>query len=165
MSEVTCKSGLTEAESRQSSGHSFLALLACGVGFTFRVLTMGNWINEFGISGQEAGGIFGCSLWPIAVTMILFGMIVDKVGYKPSMYIAFALQAVSVVMCATAGTPEALKWGCFMAGLGHGIVEAVINPACSSMYTDDKSTKQCTSRSMACRYCCWCSIYHSSWNC
>ena len=142
MSEVvTCKSGLTEKEKSTVFWASFLALLACGVGFTFRVLTMGNWIDEFGISGQEAGGIFGYSLWPIAVTMILFSLIVDKVGYKPSMYIAFILQAVSVVMCATAGDPQALKWGCFMAGLGHGIVEAVINPACSSMYTDDKSTK------------------------
>jgi MFS family permease len=120
---------------------SFLSLLACGVGFTFRVMTMGNWQDEFGISGQDAGVIFGYSLWPIAVTMILFSLIVDKIGYKPSMYIAFILQAISVVMCASAGSPEFLKWGCFMAGLGHGIVEAVINPACSSMYTHDKSTK------------------------
>ncbi|MCH2206336.1 MAG: MFS transporter [Lentisphaerales bacterium] len=141
MSEVTCKSGLTEAEKSTVFWASFLALFACAVGFTFRVMTMGNWINEFGISGQEAGGIFGASLWPIAITMILFSLIVDKVGYKPSIYIAFGLQAVSVILCATAGNADALWWGSFCAGLGHGIVEAVINPACSSMYTEDKSTK------------------------
>ena len=142
MSEaVTCKSGLTEKEKSTVFWASFLALLACAVGFLFRVLTMGNWIKEFGISGQEAGAIFGASLWPIAITMILFSLIVDKIGYKPSIYVAFALQAISVVLCATAQNADALWWGSFCAGLGHGIVEAVINPACSSMYTKDKSTK------------------------
>ena len=141
MSDVTCKSGLSEAEKSTVFWASFLALMACAVGFTFRVMTMGNWMAEFGIDGQEAGGIFGASLWPIAITMILFSFLVDKIGYKISIYGAFILQAISVIMCATAGDANALWWGCFCAGLGHGIVEAVINPVCSSMYTNDKSTK------------------------
>ncbi len=141
MSDVTCKSGLTEKEKFTVFWASFLALLACAVGFTFRVMTMGNWGNEFGLDGQQIGSIFGASLWPIAITMILFSLIVDKVGYKPSIYCAFLLQAVSVFLCSTAKNADILWWGSFCAGLGHGIVEAVINPVCSSIYTKDKSTK------------------------
>jgi hypothetical protein len=80
MSDVTCKSGLSEAEKSTVFWASFLALMACAVGFTFRVMTMGNWMAEFGIDGQEAGGIFGASLWPSAITLILFSFLVDKIG-------------------------------------------------------------------------------------
>ena len=138
---IICKSGLTDKEKAKVFWASFLALLACAVGFTFRVMTMGNWGAEFGLDGQQVGNIFGASLWPIAITMILFSLLLDKIGYKSSIYFAFVLQAVSVVLCATAENADALWWGSFCAGLGHGIVEAVINPVCSSIYTNDKSTK------------------------
>lgn len=118
---------------------SFLSLLAAGVGFAFRVMVLGDWQEEFSLSGQEVGRIFGASLWPIAVTMILFSLVVDKVGPKISMYGAMLLQVLSGILTFTAKTPEALYWACFFAGLGHGIVEAVINPVCSTIYPNEKS--------------------------
>ena len=141
MSEVTCKSGLTDKEKSVVFWASFLALFAASAGFVIKVLTLGRWQDEFGLTGQEAGAIFGHSLWPIAVTMILFSLIVDVVGYKISIYIACALQAAAVLLSIAAKDVNMLIVGSICAGLGHGVVEAVINPACSSMYTDDKSTK------------------------
>lgn len=41
---------------------SFLALLAAGVGFVFRVMVQGEWQSEFGISGKEVGNIVGAAL-------------------------------------------------------------------------------------------------------
>jgi len=118
---------------------SFISLLAAGVGFAYRVMVLGDWGSEFNLSGQELGRIFGASLWPIAVTMILFSLIVDKVGHKISMYGAFLLQALSAILTFLAKDPTALYWAAFCAGLGHGIVEAVINPVCSTMYPNQKS--------------------------
>jgi len=118
---------------------SFLSLMAAGVGFAYRVMVLGQWQSEFNLSGAEVGRIFGASLWPIAVTMILFSLIVDFVGYKPSMYCAFALQALSGVLTFYAGSVEALYWAALCAGLGHGVVEAVINPVCASIYHNEKS--------------------------
>lgn len=118
---------------------SFLALLAAGVGFAYRVMVLGQWQSEFNLTGAEVGRIFGASLWPIAVTMILFSLIVDKVGHKPSIYCAFVLQAVSGILSFLADSPNALFWAAFCAGLGHGIIEAVINPVCASIYSDQKS--------------------------
>ncbi len=118
---------------------SFLALLAAGVGFAFRVMVLGDWQSEFNLTGAEVGRIFGASLWPIAVTMILFSLIVDKVGYKPSIYSAFILQASGGVLTFLADSPETLYWASICAGLGHGIVEAVINPVCASIYYKEKT--------------------------
>ncbi len=118
---------------------SFLALAAAGVGFVFRVMIPDMWASEFQITQAEVGGLTGAALWPIAITMILFSLIVDRVGYKLSMFIAFALQALSVVLTVTAGDTSALWWACFFGGLGHGTVEACINPLCASIYRNEKS--------------------------
>ena len=118
---------------------SFLALMAAGIGFGIRVMSIGLWQGEFGISGDEAGALFGASLWPIAVGMILFSLIVDKIGYKFSMIIAFASLAASSVWTLFAKEIEVLRWSFVIFGFGHGIVEAVINPLCATMYKKNKS--------------------------
>lgn len=138
---TTCQSGLTDTEKNRIFWASFFALLACSVGFTFRVMTMDRWGMEFGLDNQQVGQIFGASLWPIAITMIIFSLLVDKIGYKLSIYIAFALQALSIILTVSADSADALWWGACCAGLGHGVIEAVINPVCASIYTKNKSTK------------------------
>ncbi|MFT4710434.1 MAG: MFS family permease [Bacteroidia bacterium] len=130
---------LSEREKSLLFWASFIALAAAGIGFALRVMFLGKWEAEFGISGTDAGAVFGISLWPIAVTMILFSLILDRVGYRLSMLIACALQLVSVVLTVMAGDLAMLKWACFFGGLGHGVIEACINPLCASMYTTTKS--------------------------
>ena len=50
------------------------------------------------------------------------------------MIFAFALQAISVILTFTAGSYSAMWWACIFAGAGHGVVEAVINPLCVSVF-------------------------------
>lgn len=125
--------GLNQRERVMLFWASFLSLAAAGFGFVFRVMLPDIWGEEFNITAQEAGGIAGAGLWPIAITMIIFSLIVDRVGYKKSMFFAFALQTISVVLTIMAKDTRALWWACFSAGLGHGVVEALINPLCASM--------------------------------
>ena len=130
---------ISENDRRLIFWASFISLLAAGVGFAYRVMVLGDWRAEFNLTGQEVGRIFGASLWPIAVTMIIFSLFVDKIGHKISMYAAFALQALSGVLTFLAKDPQQLYWASICAGLGHGVVEAVINPVCSTMYPKQKS--------------------------
>ena len=139
MSETTCKSGLSESDKSKLFWASFLALAAAGVGFVFRSMVTDLWQTNVEVSSADVGQLFGAGLWPIAITMIVFSLLVDKIGYKVSMFAAFAFQALSVVLTITAGSFNAMWWACICAGLGHGIVEAVINPLCASMYRDQKS--------------------------
>lgn len=130
---------LSEADKQKLFWASFLALTAAGVGFVFRVMIPTMWADHFQITLADVGVLTGAALWPIAVTMILFSLLVDKIGYKVSMFFAFALQALSVVLTVMAPDKNVLWWACFSAGLGHGVVEAVINPLCASIYRHDKS--------------------------
>ena len=130
---------ISEHDKRFIFWASFLSLMAAGVGFAYRVMVLGTWGEEFNLTGAQVGNIFGASLWPIAVTMILFSLVVDKIGHKISMYCAFVLQAASAFLTFKANSPETLYWASFCAGLGHGVVEAVINPVCATIYHDQKS--------------------------
>ncbi len=71
--------------------------------------------------------------------MILFSLVIDKIGYKVSMFIAFSLQTLSVILTFTAGSFSGMWWACFTAGLGHGMVEAAINPLCVSIFRTEKT--------------------------
>lgn len=130
---------LSEADKTKLFWASFLALAAAGVGFVFRVMIPQMWAETFQVTLLEVGTLTGAALWPIAVTMVLFSLLVDKIGYKVSMFFAFALQSASVVLTIMATDFETMWWACFCAGLGHGVVEACINPLCASIYRNEKS--------------------------
>ncbi len=139
---LTCPTMQNELSPQQRSllfWGSFLALMTAGIGFGIRVMNVGTWIGEFNISEAEAGGIFGASLWPIAVGMILFSLIVDKVGYKPSMLLAAACHIGSTIWTFTALDKGSLIAAFVLAGFAHGIVEACINPLCATMYKESKT--------------------------
>jgi MFS family permease len=141
--------GLTKQDRTLVFTASFLSLAAASFGFVLRVMLPDVWVAEYGITAEEAGGLFGASLWPVAVTMILFSLVVDKVGYKRSMFCAAGLQAISAVLTYVAKDVRIMWWACIFGGLGHGVVEAVINPLCASAYREEKSK--------------WLNILHASW--
>jgi len=132
---------LSPKEQRLLFWASFLSLAAAGAGFAFRIAKQGDYGKEFALTYQEVGQIMGASFWPIAVTMIGFSLLVDRIGYKRPMYLAFALQAGAGVMYFFADGYSGLYYASVCAGLGHGIVEAVINPVCAAVYPKDKTTR------------------------
>ena len=145
----TGQTQLTSGEQRLLFWASFLSLTAAGTGFAFRV-AMGNVYGaELELTNQQVGQVFGASLWPIALTMILFSLVVDRTGYKLPMILAFVLQAVSGIGTAYADTYLVLYLSALCAGLGHGIVEAVINPVCAAVYPREKTK--------------WLTILHAAW--
>ncbi|MFT4539968.1 MAG: MFS family permease [Planctomycetota bacterium] len=149
MSQMIKGTDLSVAEKKTLFWASFFSLAAAGFGFAFRVAMGGVYGEELTLSNHEVGQIFGASLWPIAITMIGFSLFVDRTGYKVPMYIAFALQAISGVGTYMADSYGALYLFALCAGLGHGIVEAVINPICAAVYPKEKTK--------------WLTILHAAW--
>lgn len=149
MTEIVKGTDLTDREKRMLFWASFLSLTAAGFGFAFRIAKQGDYGREFTLTYQEVGQIMGASFWPIAVTMIGFSLVVDKIGYKKPMYAAFALQALSGVLFFFANGYESLYYASIFAGLGHGVVEAVINPVCAAVYPKEKTK--------------WLTILHAAW--
>ncbi|SHJ20812.1 Major Facilitator Superfamily protein [Rubritalea squalenifaciens DSM 18772] len=142
---------LTEKERKTLFWACFLSLAAAGFGFAFRVLKGGEYGGQLGLDNHEVGQIFGASLWPIAITMIGFSLIIDKTGYKWPMFGAFVLQLISAVGTCFATSYAQLYGYAILAGLGHGIIECVINPVTASIYNKQK-TKMLT-------------ILHAAWPC
>ena len=149
MSESAPNQTLTTKETRLLFWASFLSLTAAGVGFAFRVAMGEAYGAELKLSNQQVGQVMGASLWPIAVTMILFSLVVDRTGYKWPMILAFVLQAVSGIFTWKADSYTGLYLAALAAGLGHGIIEAVINPICAAVYPREKTK--------------WLTILHASW--
>ncbi|MBT8485450.1 MAG: MFS transporter, partial [Phycisphaerae bacterium] len=149
MSRIVTAADLTAKERRLLFWASFLSLAAAGFGFAFRVAMGGAYGAEFNLTQQQVGEVFGASLWPIAITMIGFSLVVDRTGYKLPMYVAFILQAASGVGTFFADSYAALYGFALCAGLGHGIVEAVINPICAAVYPKEKTK--------------WLTYLHAAW--
>jgi len=149
MNGVVTGSDLSAHEKKLLFWASFLALTAAGFGFAFRVAMGSAYGAELNLTQQQVGEVFGASLWPIAITMIGFSLFVDRTGYRKPMYLAFALQAVSGVGTFLSDSYGSLYLFAICAGLGHGIVEAVINPICAAVYPKEKTK--------------WLTILHAAW--
>ena len=149
MNDLTQSNPLTDREKKALFWASFLSLAAAGFGFAFRVAKGGDYGAAFDLTNLQIGMIFGASLWPIAITMIGFSLVVDRTGYKLPMIGAFALQTISGVGTYLAGSYGELYFAALCAGLGHGIVEAVINPVCAAVYPKEKTK--------------WLTILHAAW--
>lgn len=149
MSQIVRGADLSEREKRLLFWASFLSLAAAGFGFSFRVAMGGDYGAELELTNHEVGMVFGASLWPIAITMIGFSLVVDRTGYRMPMYAAFALQVASGIGTFMANSYGALYAFALCAGLGHGIVEAVINPICAAVYNKEKTK--------------WLTILHAAW--
>jgi MFS family permease len=127
----------------------FLALIATAFGFIVRALLMDTWAAQFGLTEVQKGEIFGAGLWPFAISIILFSLIIDRIGYGTAMVFAFVCHVVSAVMTITATGYQSLYWAMFIVALANGTVEAVINPVVATLFSREKTK--------------WLNILHAGW--
>ena len=128
---------------------SFLTLIAAGIGFSIRATILGDWSAQFGFTKQELGSITGGGLVGFGITIIACSFILDKVGYKPILMMAFLLHVLSGVVTLAAtpifnsmgreATFTCLWWGMFLFALANGLCEAVINPLIATIYPKQKT--------------------------
>lgn len=127
----------------------FTVLVASAFGFVFRSFLMDGWGVQFGLSKTQQGEIFGVSFWPFGISIVLFSLIIDKVGYKSAMIFAFACHCASVVLTILADGYWMLYTGTLLFALGNGAAEAVVNPVVATMYPNEKTK--------------WLNILHAGW--
>ena len=147
----------------------FIALITTAFAFitrAFLVNTPELWPAAFGLDAVQAQELFGAGIWPFAISIIAFSLIIDKVGYKAAMIFSFVCYAVYAGMAfmahgivsgvegeaLTAAQGKAygyLYWGSVVLGLGNGTVEAFINPVVATMFRREKTK--------------WLNILHAGW--
>ncbi|MDX1947326.1 MAG: MFS transporter [Pirellulaceae bacterium] len=128
---------------------SFMTLIAAGVGFAIRGGILGDWGAQFGFTKSELGGITGGGLVGFGVVILFCSLVVDRVGYKPLLILAFVLHVLSAVLT-LAATPiynalgkdacyQCLYWGMFLFSVANGVCESVINPLIATVYSKEKT--------------------------
>ena len=147
----------------------FIALITTAFAFitrAFMINTPEMWPADFGLDKVEAQGLFGHGIWPFAISIILFSLVIDRVGYRVAMvfsfvcyaiYAALALLAYNTVKGAEGADLQAaqatglqyLTAGSIILGLGNGTVEAFINPVVATLFSKEKTK--------------WLNILHAGW--
>ncbi|MGB3086196.1 MAG: MFS transporter [Phycisphaerae bacterium] len=117
----------------------FIALIATSFGFVIRNFIIGDLQVEFGLSETQKGEILGVGLWPFAISIVLFSLIIDRVGYGKAMIFAFVCHVASAFLTIFATGYAALYLGSFICALANGTVEAVVNPVVATMYPKQKT--------------------------
>jgi MFS family permease len=142
----------------------FIALITTAFAFITRAFLVNDpslWPAAFGLDGVQAQKLFGAGIWPFAISIIVFSLIIDRIGYKTAMwfsficyalYAALALRAHGVITADPAAKQQAynlLYLGSVILGLGNGTVEAYINPVVATIFNRDKTK--------------WLNILHAAW--
>ena len=135
----------------------FIALITTSYAFISRMILCGGQFKaDFGLDNVVVGQLQGAGVWPFGVSIIIFSLFIDRIGYKVAMvfsfvsylvYTAMAFLAYQTIHGATgAALPAAqqhgyqlLYWGSIILGLGNGSVESYANPIVTTMFNTDKA--------------------------
>ena len=92
-----------------------------------------------GLTLEEVGYAFMPAFWGFTIAMILGGPLVDTIGMKKGMWLAFLFHTLGILTTILAFDLDSLFTATLLMGLGNGMVEAVCNPMVASMYPDQKT--------------------------
>lgn len=92
-----------------------------------------------GLTLEQIGYAFMPAFWGFTLAMIFGGTVVDQLGMRKGMWMAFALHAIGIVATLLAKDLNSLFLATVFMGLGNGMVEAVCNPLVASMYPTQKT--------------------------
>ena len=120
---------------------SCASLLVTSLSFGIRAGILNELGVEFELNGSELSRIAATAFWGFPVSMIIGGALVDKVGMKNLMRLAYIGHFAGILLTIFAGGFWSLWVSTLFIGLANGMVEAVCNPLVASIYPEEKTTK------------------------
>lgn len=127
----------------------FVALVATSFVFGVRANVIGDLAVKFDLSEAQKGTILGVGLWPFAISIVIFSLIIDKIGYKTAAIIAVVCHVASLLLTIFSTGYQSLYWATFLVAIANGIVEAFINPVVATVFRENKAK--------------WLNILHAGW--
>lgn len=125
-----------------------LALVPTGFSFVLVSNILAQLKTEFILTNAQVGYIGGAALWGMAVSLLLIGPFLEKIGLKKATIGAFICHLLGVTLFLAgapfAGEPFAF-WILFMGaigfGAGNGFIEIAGNPLTAALFPKNKVTK------------------------
>jgi MFS family permease len=122
-------------------GASCIALVVTALTFATRAGMIEPWREEFKLTAEQAGWIIGTAFWGFTLAMILGGPLVDVIGMKRIIFIAFGCHIAGILLTIFATGFWTLFISTLFIGIANGSVEAATNPLITAMYVEDKTRK------------------------
>ncbi len=120
---------------------SCMALLVTSLSFGIRAGILNRLGVEFSLTATELGTIAATAFWGFPLAVVVGGMIVDIIGMKRLLVMAFLFHLSGIVMTIFAGGYWSLFLSTLLIGIANGTVEAACNPLVTAMYPHNKTTK------------------------
>src|SRR5580698_5885259 len=135
----------------------YIALITTSYAFISRmILCGGQFATDFGLDKVAVGELQGAGIWPFGVSIIVFSLFIDRIGYKVAMLFSFVSYLIYIVLAFMAYQAihgvtgvaladaqkhghQLLYWGSIILGLGNGSVESYANPIVATMFSTDKA--------------------------
>lgn len=118
---------------------SCIALVTTAMTFAIRAGMLDGWKNEFGLTYEEVGVIASMAFYGFPAATVLGGMILDTIGMRRMLVIAFIAHLAGLLLTVFAGGFWTLLISTFLVGFANGSVEAACNPMVASLYPDKKT--------------------------
>ncbi|MDO3644127.1 sugar MFS transporter [Mucilaginibacter sp. L3T2-6] len=120
---------------------SCLSLLVTSLSFGIRAGLLDKFGTEFHLDKAALASITATAFYGFPIAVVIGGMIVDIIGMKRLLSIAFLFHLVGILLTIFAQGFWTLYISTFLIGLANGTVEAACNPLVTSLYTDNKTIK------------------------
>lgn len=125
-----------------------LALLPTAFSFVLVSNVLYQLKTEFILTNADVGYIGGSALWGMAISLLVIGPFLEKIGLKAAAKGAFIGHLIGVTLFLAAypftGDPFAF-WILFLGaigfGVGNGLIEVAGNPLTAALFPDNKTTK------------------------
>ncbi|MEX0770398.1 MAG: MFS transporter [Balneolaceae bacterium] len=125
-----------------------LALVPTGFSFVLVSNILAQLKTEFILTNAQVGYIGGAALWGMAVSLLVIGPLLEKIGLKTATKLAFFSHLAGVTLFLAgapfAGEPFAfwiLFGGAIGFGAGNGLIEIAGNPLTAALFPNNKVTK------------------------
>src|SRR5580698_3090348 len=125
----------------------FIAIVTTSYAFISRMILCGGqqFATDFNLDKVAVGELLGAGIWPFGVSIIIFSLFIDRIGYMVAMVFSFVSYLIYTTMAfmaysaihgvtgdalpaAQARGHQLLYWGSIILGLGNGSVESYANP-------------------------------------
>ena len=120
---------------------SCLALLVTSLSFGIRAGILNDLGVQYQLNASELGTITATAFWGFPLAIIIGGFIVDIIGMKKLLVLAFLLHLLGIVLTIFAGGYWTLFISTLLIGIANGTVEAACNPLVASLFPENKTTK------------------------
>ncbi len=120
---------------------SCLALLVTSLSFGIRAGILNELGTRFQLNASELGTIAATAFWGFPLAIIIGGMIVDIIGMKKLLVMAFIFHLAGIILTIFAGGYWTLFLSTLLIGIANGTVEAACNPLVASLFPENKTTK------------------------